>query len=333
MPTPRLPALAAAACACALALFGSVALAGDPAAAEALFDEGHALMEAEDYEGACAKFQASMDAEPSGGAALNLGRCSTQLGKTASAWAAYRRAEGLFRQKGEQRRQQFAHDKAAQLESKLSRLTIEVDLVDGLSVTRNGEPVASGVLNSAVPVDPGTHRIEAEATGRQSWSGTVTVGDAGASETIRIPALDPLPEDAAGDEARGSRGEGADAPSGEGGSDPLLVAGVVLAGVGGAAVIGGSILGGIVLGEASDAKELCPANQCPPEGIDAKESAESKALGADLLIGLGSVVAATGIVLVVISALSDTDTEPESSAALLPLLGPTEAGLAATLAF
>src|SRR5690606_30041935 len=73
----------------------------DKATAESLFQEGKRLMEQGQIEEACPKFQASMDAEPSVGAMLNLARCHELTGKTATAWAEYTEAANLARRAGQ----------------------------------------------------------------------------------------------------------------------------------------------------------------------------------------------------------------------------------------
>ncbi len=85
-----------------------------------------------------------------------------------------------------------AHDRAAKLAARLSKLTIKVAPADHLEVLRNTVRVDEATWNLPVPIDGGQVAIVARAPGRQDWTKTVTIADEGASETIEIPALAPL---------------------------------------------------------------------------------------------------------------------------------------------
>jgi hypothetical protein len=306
-------------------LSSSLAWAGDPALAEQLFNDGLALMDEGKATEACEKFAASMEAEPSGGAALNLGRCHEDQGMTATAWASYKRAATLFVATNEGDRKRFAQEQVARLEPNLSKLTIEVPDVEGLVVTRNGESVPVAAFGTAVPVDPGEQQIEASAPGYEPVTVTVVVGADGATETATIPRLTPAP-------AGGGDGTGAPG-SDEGGLDPLVLSGGILLGVGGVAVIAGGVVGGLVLSDAGEARDLCGGdNTCDggtqdgAEALDLADSAKSKAVAADVLIIGGAVVAAGGAVLLVLGLTGD-DTEPATGLRFAPWVSPRTAGL------
>lgn len=303
-------------------LLSAVAVAGDAALAEQLFEDGLALRDQGEVEQACAKFDASMDAEPSGGAALNVGRCAEEKGKTATAWAAYKRAVVLFRATNEGERRTFAEEQVARLEPTLSMLTIRAPDVDGLEVTRNGQPVPTAALGTAVVVDPGEQVIEARADGYEPAEVRVTVGPNGATEAIDIPALTPL-----------SEGPTAGPEPDKSGIDPLVLSGGVLLGVGATASIVGGVIGGFVLGDANEARRVCGEDQtCDPSDDDqqaAKELAESakgRALAADILVIGGAVVGVGGAALLIVGLLSEDD-EPTAGWRLTPTVGPGSAGL------
>ena len=58
--------------------------------AEALFDQGRKLMEAGDYEQACPKFVGNQRLDPTSCTLLNIGTCYENLGRTTSAWTAFK---------------------------------------------------------------------------------------------------------------------------------------------------------------------------------------------------------------------------------------------------
>ena len=69
------------------------------AAAEALFREGRALIKHGKLAAGCDKLEASEKLESSVGTLLNLGDCRERLGKPATAWAAFRKAEAIQHRK------------------------------------------------------------------------------------------------------------------------------------------------------------------------------------------------------------------------------------------
>lgn len=178
-----------------LVLTASPALAQDPnarIAAEGLFTEGRRLMAAGKVEEACAKFEESQRVDPALGTMLNLADCYDKLGKTASAWTTFRAAAALASTKGQADREQLARERAAALEAKLAKLTIEVSAdaaVDGLVIKRDGVAIGKNTWGTPLPIDPGAHVVQATAPGKLAWSSKVQVV-AKATATVRIPVLD-----------------------------------------------------------------------------------------------------------------------------------------------
>src|SRR5215470_8290283 len=125
------------------------------AEAEALFRDGRSLIKAGNLAPGCDKLAASERLESSVGTLLNLGDCREKLGKLASAWAAFRKAEALARRTGgDERRQAEAERRARLLEPRLANLVIQVGhRIDGLIVRRDDELVDDAVWNTALPVD------------------------------------------------------------------------------------------------------------------------------------------------------------------------------------
>src|SRR5262249_4314765 len=142
------------------------------AAAQALFEEARKLMNKGDFQAACPKFADSQQTDPAPGTEFNLANCYEKWGKTASAWATFKSAAASYRAHNRADWEQKARDRAAALESKLSRLTIVVPAetnVAGFEVRRDGSPVGSSEFGTAIPVDPGDHAIDATAPGKKPW--------------------------------------------------------------------------------------------------------------------------------------------------------------------
>jgi serine/threonine-protein kinase len=169
--------------------------AENKAAAEALFDEGRALMDKGDIAGACRKFEESDRLDPAPGTLLNLASCYERLGKVASAWATYRSAAPMARERGQAEREKFARQRAAELEPRLPRLRVTVpeqSRVEGLTIVRDGKDLAASLWGQALPVDPGTVEVTASARGREPWSGRAELKE-GKTDELVVPLLKSLP--------------------------------------------------------------------------------------------------------------------------------------------
>ena len=95
--------------------------------AEALFRDGRNLIRRGKTAAGCDKLAASERLESSVGTLLNLGDCREKLGKLASAWAAFRKAEAMAKRSGgDDKRRDEAARRAAQLEPRLANLEIDV---------------------------------------------------------------------------------------------------------------------------------------------------------------------------------------------------------------
>jgi hypothetical protein len=167
-------------------------LAGeDQATADALFIEGRRLSAERRFAEACAQFEASMALSQRLGVALNLADCYEHLGKTASAWVAFGAAAALARRLADPR-EAFALQRQEALVPRLSRLRITPSgaPLDGVAVVRDGVRVDPAAYGVAVPVDPGTHVVDATAPGRTPWSTRIAVSREGEITAVEIPELE-----------------------------------------------------------------------------------------------------------------------------------------------
>ncbi len=180
-----------------VALFGSPTLAEaqvsrDPIAAEAAFDEARMLMKAGNYSEACPKFEASQRLDPGVGTLLNLGDCFEKNGQLASAWARFREAASAAVGASQSDREGIARARATALEGRLAKLTMRVPPgsdVNGLIVVRDGIALDRALWGLALPVDPGTHKIEASAPGKETWSTTLTAEVGPSAIVVDLPPL------------------------------------------------------------------------------------------------------------------------------------------------
>ena len=96
--------------------------ARDPAAAEALFEQGRRALERNDLETACAKFAESQRLDPGVGTLMNWATCEERKGRIATAWQRWR--EALAALPADDDRLAFARQRVTALEPRLPHLTI-----------------------------------------------------------------------------------------------------------------------------------------------------------------------------------------------------------------
>jgi hypothetical protein len=162
----------------------------DELLARALFDEGRALRDAGRIDAACDRFEAAKRRFASAGVEFNLGDCYAKLGRSASAWSAFREAALTARQTHRADISSAAERAASELEPRLTRLAIQVPhAVPGLTLKRDGVNVFPMSFGAGVAVDPGTHEVRAEAPGREPWSTSVNVSTLGETVTLEVPEL------------------------------------------------------------------------------------------------------------------------------------------------
>jgi hypothetical protein len=297
------------------------------AEANVLFDEGRSLMAKKDYAAASAKLEQSQQLDPAVGTLLNLGECYTALGRTASAWSAYRDAASLAATTKQTDRERYANQKARELDARLSRLELAVASparVPGLTITRNGVLVPEGLWGAAIPVDPGTQHVEAKAPGYVAWSGDTLVDEGARTVHLEVPVLAAVraapaptpPPAAAPSEAPGAMPTTISLPPSpppapsdrpEPSSQPLI--GWLTIGSG--AAVGGTGLVLYVLAQGKFSDSNCPNDVCV-RGIGDKtlhdEGRTFEKLGGALMIAGGAALAIGSVVLL------SAPEEPETAA-------------------
>jgi hypothetical protein len=157
-------------------------------AAEALFEDGRRLVAAGSFAEACPKFADSQRLDPSPGTLLNLASCYEKLGRSATAWATYREAASAANAAGRGEYLATAQRHAEALAPTLARVTVTVaEPMEGLQVLRDGVRVERAEWGAPIPIDPGTHSIEASAAGHKGWTSAFEVPKDGAQVSVSVP--------------------------------------------------------------------------------------------------------------------------------------------------
>ena len=130
----------------------------------AIFVEGRRLMGAGRPAEACEKFAIAFDRDPEAvGTLLNLGLCSEQIGKLATAADWFRKAAKKAKQIKVEEAVKEAKQRLDAIESKIPKVDITITGAANASVKLDGKELA---LTTNVEVDPGRHTVEAQAPER-----------------------------------------------------------------------------------------------------------------------------------------------------------------------
>ncbi|HEX3771571.1 MAG TPA: hypothetical protein VHV30_11925 [Polyangiaceae bacterium] len=301
-----------------------VALAAGPAraqtpqannnvAAEALFEEARNLVAAGKFAEACPKFAESERLGPSVSTLLNLGNCWEKAARTATAWATYREAASAANATGRKDYQATAQRRADNLAGKLARLTITVGQpVAGLQVKRDGVAVDAAEYNVGIPVDTGSHAVEASAPGKKTWSVSVDVTTDGSQQTVTVPPLEDAPPGSepapvgSAPAAPEAAPQTAAAPASSsapveepGRGNGQRVAGGVIAGVGVAGLVVGGIFALSAKSKYNDSVDNCQAanhDLCNATGVSQRNDARSAGNVATVFLGVGAAALVGGAI-------------------------------------
>lgn len=286
------------------------------AEAEVLFRDGRALIKKGKIGPGCDKLAASERLESSVGTLLNLGDCREKLGKLASAWAAFRKAEALAKRTGgDDKRMAEAGRRAAALEPKLATMVIDVpNRVDGLIVRRDGEAIDSAGWSTPLPVDPATYTVIAEAPGYLPWRAQVTVAPGAKRQVVAVPALEVAPASAAPVASTWPPPQAVAARPAKlerGTWTTTRKLSIAVAAVG-AGALGAGVYFGLHANTLQDrADQRCPLTLCAdPEGLRLNDDAQRSATRANILYIAGGATVAAAAVMWFVGAPGETVIAP-----------------------
>jgi hypothetical protein len=226
----------------------------DKALAATLFDEGHSLLTQGKVPEACRKLEESHRLDPlPGGTILNLATCHEREGRTASAMAEFREARALAERDHRDERVALADERLKAIEPMLSMLVVVVppaaDLPD-LTIIRDGVAIGRAAWGTKIPVDPGSHVVEATAPHKQMRHLEVQVRPNADVQTVTVAALEDAAPEPAPAPVGPAPGPAAAAPVPETPAPPTQTGlstrrtwALVSGGVGAAGVIAGSVAG------------------------------------------------------------------------------------------
>ncbi len=320
----------------------------DRAMAIELFERGRSLAKDGDYAAALAQFQAAAKVMHTFGILLNVAECQEKLGRTASAWAAWREARAVAADAHRPDDEAMAAAREALLEPELPRMTIVVPKeadVAGLEVKRDGGVVPREAWGAATAIDPGTHTIEASAPGHAARAVRVAVL-AKDRPSVTIAPLDAEPARASAEETRepapiapvapprpaeAETPEPAAAPAG---SPPNIavsdgsgqrVAGWILAGIGIAGAGAGIAVALVGQNQHDDAVATDLAGNVSAAQSKESQANTTKTIGY-VTIGAGGAFLVSGLLLVLTAHSSSRASISLASVSLSPWVAPSAVG-------
>jgi hypothetical protein len=278
----------------------------------AKMSEGHCDEEKPTKPGVCRDareaFRRAYELYPAAlGALRNLAYVEKGLGLVASASRSFRelaRKAPLDPKPERQKWADFAREEVKGLEPRIPHLTVKVptDRPAGMKITLDGLALQEAAWDTPIDVDPGEHSVHAEAPGRLSFDGSVTLAET-QNKTLPV-ALDV--------DTRGS-----DASSKGNRTLPLVVASIGFVGV----------AAGLGLGYASMKKkdDACGGTKvCDPDGLS---QGKSLANASTVVTGISAAVLVGGLVWFFVTPSGSE--KGDKSAAVAPYVGPDGGGLAA----
>ena len=279
------------------------------AVAESLFRDGKRLFQSDDFEHACPKLAQSYQIDPAGGTALLLAICYEKQGKLASSWARYNDALAIAKRDQREDRERRAREGLDSVEPKLSYIELKLDpatqALAGVALAIDGTNLPA-ISDAKLPIDAGKHTLTIRAPNYETWQTEVTIGGPSATESVSVPPLQakqaPEPTRVAAQPLQvGTAQDASESPGHERARNKnVRTVAYVMGGAGLAAVAVGSYFGVRAIGLNNDANTICSSKQCTQAqagAIAKSEDALSDAHLADALIGIGSAVTISAIVL------------------------------------
>ncbi|MBI3201339.1 MAG: hypothetical protein HYZ29_07320 [Myxococcales bacterium] len=265
------------------------------AAADALFREAVALADQGQLAASVQKFEASYELDPARGTLQGWAMAEEQLGRLLDAQLRFQRLLELSEPAGDARRAEFARERLASLKVRVPTLILELggDVPRGTKLTLDDVAVPAGAAGSALPVNPGDHRIVALAPDGRRFARMISVSE-GARARVRVSWVStPEPPRAAQPTPRAPP-PAPDAPP------PTRAIGLAVGALG-LAVAGVGTYLWFDAGKDYDAvSDRCPDDRCPSSVQSRIDRGKSKEVWSQALLIGGGLAVAGGVTLFVI---------------------------------
>jgi hypothetical protein len=310
--------------ACALALWlhlpsPAQAESADSLAAEALFDQGVALLDEGSIEQACKKFHASQELDPGVGTLLHLADCHERAARFATAWRTFDEAAALAQEQGDEAREQVAKVRAAALSPRIPKLRIVAEasvLPKHYRLELDDVPIQLENWSLARALDSGPHQLEYSAPGHLTWTQEIVLVNDANPITVELrglqrrppPALAATQPQRPADPPPPTKAEPREAAP----SSTARTLGYVLAGAGALSLGAGGVLSGLAYNAKRKTEDRCSDDLCQtPAAVDRRNDGKRYADLATVFAIAGAVTGVGGVTLILLSP-SGTDSSSHS---------------------
>jgi hypothetical protein len=165
----------------AIALFAApLPASGDPQvqAARELFSQAEEDEDAGHWDEAASKLRRVLEVKHTAGVQYHIALCEEHTGSLVAALEDYTIAEREAHEENAQDVLRLVGKRLADLTPRVPRVTLRVvPDTPTASLTLDGRPIARALWATSLPVDPGDHRIEATAEGRETSSASVVLNE------------------------------------------------------------------------------------------------------------------------------------------------------------
>lgn len=297
------------------------------AAARVLFVEARELEKQGRWEEALARLESVAKVRMTPQVRFHIALCQKQIGKLVAARNGFEQARREARKGDAEQVLRESEEHIADLESRIP--TLHIHLVDppaAVTVLIDGDAIEPGLLAVPIPLDPGEHRVRAEADGRRAFEHTLSLEQGEKKEiSVSLPVLAPEPPAPKAAPVAPPKPR----PRAPRTDEEPPTAGWVLIGTGGALLVG-AVVSAVVRSSAIDEiDESCPSHtNCDPSLEETRDRAQTYGTLGVVLGGLGAVTAGTGAVLVWSSGDGEGD---GAQVAVRPVARPEGFGMAGVL--
>lgn len=271
--------------------------AAEIAAARELFDEGIALETKGQWAQALDRFRKVAGVKNTPQVRFHVALCLENTGKLVDALVEFQRAQ-VEAEKDANAAMVASHaaKHVAELKERIPRVIVAVPAgVSGAALDIDGVPVTSSLIGTAIPLDPGKHRITVTAPKHAAFEQEVQLVERTKPITVEAvlpPADDPAPVVTVAPSAP-------EQPTSAGfGPWPWI-----LGGTGVAAVAGGAVFYLLRQRTIDDLSAVCAPDrtQCPEDQRDLADRGRTYTTLGNVLVGVGAVAVVSSAVLFVIT--------------------------------
>jgi hypothetical protein len=275
--------------------------AAEIAAARELFEEGLKLEDKGQWSEALERFRKVSAVKSTPQVRFHIALCLENMGKLVDALVEFQGAASA--DAGATNVTANAGKHVTDLKERIPRVIIKVPAgVEGTSVTIDGNAVTPSLVGTAIPLDPGAHKLSVSAPKRTTFNKDFDLKERDKPITIDVA----LPEGSgdSGDDTPPPKDDKPAPSGGGGGAGPLPW---VFGGIGVAALAGGGVMFLLRQNTIKDLEDMCGPNHnsCPESARATFDKGKTYNTYGNILLGVGALSIATAVVLFVVAPSSE----------------------------